>query len=550
MAKPKIGELLKDKGLLNDVQLKMAMHQQRITGDLLGDALIKLGFVTSKEAAQTLAEQAEIEFIDLSKHVISEDALRLVPRETAEKVGFLPLAYENDILTIGIDNPSNVAAIDTAIKICGKPPKVYIVDTESFYDALERSYYFLENPIQHRIENTINEIKTSETLLPTVTSTLTELFTMDGIRREATDIHINPTMDSVHVFYRIDGVLHHAHCFPKKAQGGVISRVKILSHLDISEQRLPQDGSFTFSFLKKKYDMRVSTIPAIYGENLVIRILGASGPLLRVANLGFDELYTKRLRTLFSKPYGIILLTGPTGSGKTTTLYAALRELNLLEKNILTVEDPVEYRFSLIRQTEVNERAGYDFPTAGRNFMRQDPDVMLLGEIRDEETAKIAIRASITGHLVLTTLHTNDAVTAIPRLLDLDVDRFLLSSSLLAIIAQRLIRKICSNCKVEYPVNPEELHAMGMDDIADKIKTAFKGSGCPVCNHTGYHGRTAIGELLFVDDEIKELIYSGASISTIKDSAINRGMKLMKDYGMEKVFKGITTIEEILRTVG
>lgn len=550
MPKPKIGELLKAKGLLTDVQLKMAMHQQEITRDLLGDALIKLGFVSSKEVAHTLAEQAGIEFIDLSEYVISEDALRLVSRGIAESVGFLPLLYENGTLTIGIVNPSNIRAIDTAARICGKPPKVYAVDAESFYEALEKAYYFLENPIQQNIDNTINEIKTSETLSPTVVSRLTELLTMDGIRRNATDIHVNPTVDCVHVFYRIDGVLHHAHCFPKTAQGGVVSRVKILSHLDISEQRLPQDGSFTFSFLKKKYDMRVSTIPTIYGENLVIRILGASGPLLRVTNLGFDEHYIMRLRILFSKPYGIILVTGPTGSGKTTTLYAALREMNLLEKNVLTVEDPVEYRFSLIRQTEVNERAGYDFATAGRNFMRQDPDVMFLGEIRDEETAKIAIRASITGHLVLTTLHTNDAVTSVPRLIDLNVDRFLLSSSLLAVIAQRLVRKICNNCKTEYDVTPEELHAVGLHDMGDKIKTAFKGKGCPICNYTGYLGRTAIGELLIVDDEIKELIYSGASIKALKNAALTKGMEMMKDDGIKKVLRGITTFEEILRVVG
>lgn len=550
MATLRLGELLKAKGLLTEAQLNVAMAQQAITGDLIGDTLIKLGFVSSKEIAQALSEQAGIEFISLDGYAIPENALRLVPREIAERTGFLPLNVENGILTIGITSPSNILAIDTATRITGKPPKVFMVDSESFYNTLERAYYFLEHPIHHRIDSIINETKGIESPSATMVSSLTELLIMDGIRRNATDVHITPASETVHVLYRIDGVLQHARCLPKIVQNGVASRIKILSQLDIAEQRLPQDGSFSFSFLSKTYDMRVSTIPTIYGENLVIRILSGSGPLLRISNLGFDEQDTGRLRLLFSKPYGIILITGPTGSGKTTTLYAALREINLLEKNVLTVEDPVEYKLSMVRQTEVNEKAGYDFALAGRNFMRQDPDVMLLGEIRDEETAKIAIRSSITGHLVLTTLHTNDAVTAIPRLIDLNVDRYLLSSSLLAVIAQRLVRRICANCKTEYQLRDGELNAIGLSELEGKIKTAFKGRGCMVCSNTGYFGRIAIGEILIVDDEIKELIYSGASVRTIKDVAIKAGMRTLRDDGIRKAIKGITTFGEVVRVAG
>ncbi|MEW6162904.1 MAG: GspE/PulE family protein [Nitrospirota bacterium] len=550
MATLRIGDLLKIKGFINDAQLNIALAQQTITGDLIGDILIKLGFVSSKEMAEALSEQAGIGFINLDGYTIPEDALRLVSREIAERTGFLPLNVENGILTIGINNPSNILAIDTATRISGNPPKVYMVDTESFYEALERAYYFLENPIPHRIANAINEIKTMGAPSATMISSLTELLIMDGIRRNATDIHINPLSDTVHVFYRIDGVLHHAHCLPKVIQSGVISRIKILSELDIAEQRLPQDGSFSFSFLNKKYDMRVSTIPTIYGENVAIRILRASVSLLRLSSLGFDEYAAERLRLLFSKPYGIILLTGPTGSGKTTTLYAALREINLLEKNVLTVEDPVEYRLSMVRQTEVNEKAGYNFALAGRNFMRHDPDVMLLGEIRDEETARIAIRSSITGHLVLTTLHTADAVTAIPRLIDLNVDRYLLSSSLLAVVAQRLVRKICMNCKTEYQLKEGELKAMGLPELEGRVKTAFRGMGCPVCSNTGYLGRTVIGEILIVSDDIRELIYSGASVGTIKEVAIRNGMKTIREDGIRRTAEGITTFEEVLRVAG
>lgn len=550
MATLRLGELLISKKLLTESQLKVAFAQQAVTGNLLGDALIKLGFVTSKEITQSLAEQAGIEFLEFDGYAPSDEALRLVPQDIAQRADFLPLNIENGILTIAICNPSNILAIDTATRITGKPPKVYMVDSESFYQTLESAYYFLENPIHKRIGSLIKEIRTMEAPSAALISSFAELLLMDGIRRNATDVHISPSKETVHVLYRIDGVLQHAHCLPKIAQNGIISRIKILSSLDIAEQRLPQDGSFTFDFLSKKYGMRVSTIPTIYGENIVIRILSGSASLLRISRLGFDETNTQKLLTLFSKPFGIILITGPTGSGKTTTLYAALREVNLLEKNVLTVEDPVEYRLSMVKQTEVNEKAGYDFAVGGRNFMRQDPDVMLIGEIRDEDTAAIAIRSSITGHLVLTTLHSNDAVTAIPRLIDLNVDRYLLSSSLLAVVAQRLVRKICTNCKREHQLQDGDLLAMGFSEVEGKINMTFKGSGCSSCNHTGYLGRTAIGEILIVDDEIKELIYSGSSVKKIKDTAIMRGMKTLRDDGIRKALQGITTFEEILRVVG
>lgn len=550
MASLRLGDLLKAKKLLTEAQLNVAISQQSVTESLIGDTLIKLGFVTSKEIAQCLGEQAGIEFLNLDGYVLSDDALRLVSRDIAQRAGFLPLNIENGVLTIGITNPSNILAVDTATRISGKPPRVYMVDSESFYETLERAYYFLENPIHKRIGSIVIDIKNIEAPSAALISSLAELLIMDGIRKNATDIHISPAKETVHVFYRIDGVLQHAYCLPKGAQNGIISRIKILSSLDIAEQRLPQDGSFTFDFLTKKYGMRVSTVPTIEGENVVIRILSSSGSILRISSLGFDENNTQRLLYLFSKPYGMILITGPTGSGKTTTLYAALREINLLEKNVLTVEDPVEYRLSMVKQTEVNEKAGYDFALGGRNFMRQDPDVILIGEIRDEETARIAIRSSITGHLILTTLHSNDAVTAIPRLLDLNIDRYLLSSSLLAVVSQRLLRKVCNNCKFEYQPKDGELKARGFSEIEGKIKTAFKGKGCSVCGHTGYLGRIAIGEILVVDDDLKELIYSGASVKTLQDCAIKNGMKTLREDGIKKATEGITTFDEVLRVIG
>ncbi|HHN63817.1 MAG TPA: type II/IV secretion system protein [Nitrospirae bacterium] len=548
MARKKIGELLKEKGLIKESQIHVAIEQQKITGAFLGETLIKLGFVSSKEISQCLAEQSGLEYIDLREYPVSEDALRLIPKDMAERGTFIPIELRDNKIVVGVIDPNNIVAIDTVTRYTQLQPVIYLVDSEAFYDTLEKAYFFLENPVKRQIEETVQSLKTG--VVASHISRLSELIIMDGIRKNSTDIHITPSEETVHVFYRVDGILQHGFCFPKNAQSGVISKIKVMSELDIAEQRLPQDGSFSFNFLGKNYDMRVSTVPTIYGENIVIRILSGSGPLTRLEALGFDTEETKKLRLLFKKPHGIILITGPTGSGKTTTLYAALREVNLLEKNVLTVEDPVEYRLSLVKQTEVNLKAGYDFALAGRNFMRQDPDVMLLGEIRDEETASIAIRASITGHLVLSTLHTNDAITAIPRLFDLGVDSFLLSSSLLAIVAQRLVRKICPHCREEHSLDDESREMLQFYNIKEIPPVLYRGRGCKVCNLTGYLGRTAIGEIFIIDDEIKDLVTRREPVHLIRDLAVQKGMKPLIIDGLNKVSQGITTIDEILRVAG
>lgn len=551
MAAPmKIGELLISKGMLSKEQFSIAMAQQSITGNLLGDTLIKLGFVSSIEMAQALAEQAGIEFIDIRRWAIPEEVLKMVPRATAESAQFIPLGIKDSVMSVGVTQPTNIHAIDIASHISGKPPQVYMVDTVAFYEMMERAYFFLQHPIHQKIAAVIKEVKSGGALSGNTVSSLTELLLMDGIRRNATDIHITPEHETVHVFCRIDGVLQHTYCLPKSLHGGIVSRLKILASLDIAEQRLPQDGSFSFPLMNNVYETRLSVIPTIHGENVVMRILSGSSPLIGMTSLGFSSADTGGLKRLFAKPHGLILVAGPTGSGKTTTLYSALREIDILERNVLTVEDPVEYKLSMIKQTQVSVKAGYDFARAGRSFMRQDPDAMLIGEIRDEETATMAIRASITGHLVLSTIHTNDAPTAIPRLLDLDVDRFLLSSALLAIIAQRLVRKVCPHCKKERAYAPAELEAMGFDPGAAEGSATSSGGGCAACNQTGYLGRTVIGEILVVNDEIRELIYAGGSVHAIKEAAVRNGMCTMRDSGIRKALEGITTFEEVLRVVG
>jgi type II secretory ATPase GspE/PulE/Tfp pilus assembly ATPase PilB-like protein len=548
MAIVKIGEILQSKKLVNENQLHIALIQQKITGELLGDTIVKLGFVSSKELGQALAEQAGVEYIDLAQYPVSEEALKLIPKEVADSTGFIPIEITDGRLSIGVTNPSNIIAVDKVTSITGNQPKVYMVDPDNFRESLEKGYFFLENPIQQSRQKIINEVKESKTASGSAVTSLTDLIFMDGVRRNATDIHISPASDIIHIFYRIDGVLHYGHGLPRIVHAGVVSRIKILSKLDIAETRLPQDGSFTFNFLNKGYDIRVSTVPTIYGENVVMRILAGTGALLRIEKLGFDDYSIKTIRSLFQKPYGVILIAGPTGSGKTTTLYAALREINLLERNVITVEDPVEYKLSLTKQSQVNEKAGYDFAFAARNFMRQDPDIMLIGEIRDEETAKIAVRTSITGHLVLSTIHANDAVTSIPRLIDLKVDKFLVSSSLLAIIAQRLARRICPFCKTEYTLNDEEQEIFKAYKI--QINTSYRGTGCIKCNGSGYAGRLVIGEILTIDDELRELIYSDVPITVIQSAAVRKGMLPLKEDGLQKVSQGIISLDELLRVTG
>jgi type II secretory ATPase GspE/PulE/Tfp pilus assembly ATPase PilB-like protein len=544
----KIGDILKAKGLITDTQLDIALIEHKVTGGLLGDELVRLGFITAKERAQILAEQSGLEFMDIEEYPIEEEALRLIPKDVADRAKFIPLDLQDGRMSIGVGEPGNISALDTVTRATKKAPKVYIVDSDVFFDVMETAYFFLENPIYKRIDKIIKDVQETGTAGGADIVSMTDMLIMDGIRKNSTDIHITPAKDVIEVFYRIDGVLQYGHCLPKAIHAGLVSRLKILSQLNIAESRLPQDGALTFSFLNKSYDIRVSSVPTLYGENLVLRILTGKTTLLRMDKLGFEGETMTAIRSSFAKPFGIILLTGPTGSGKTTTLYAALREIDLLERNVISIEDPVEYKVSFVKQSQVAEKIGYDFAMAGRNFMRQDPDVVFLGEIRDEETAKIAIRASITGHLVLSTLHTNDAVTAIPRLLDLGADRYMLSSSIRAIITQRLVRKICNFCKEEYTFTDQE-RAVLKEYGVDAVKGA-KGGGCKKCNRTGYSGRTAVGEILIIDDEIRQLIYEGASIVKLQERAVAKGMQLMKNNAMKKVAAGVTTLEEVIRVMG
>ncbi|MCS7214903.1 MAG: ATPase, T2SS/T4P/T4SS family [Thermodesulfovibrio sp.] len=544
----RIGDILLEKKILTEQELNIALNVQKITGQVFGKCLTSLGFITSSELAQVLAIQHGLEYINIREFPIESELLKIFPKNVTESARFIPLEEKDGVISIAVTDPSNIIALDRVRAITGKRAKPYLTDEESFIDVLEKAYYFLENPTDKIIEEAINASLTGITpadLYPRVVDAILA----EGIRRGATDIHMNINAGVMGIFYRIDGILEPVYFLPKTMHTGLISRIKILSRLDIAEQRLPQDGSFVFTFIGKKYDVRVSTIPTVEGESVVMRILfGGSEEFYSLNKLGFSEEIFLKLKNLINKPFGIMLVVGPTGSGKSTTLYALMREVNRLQRSVITIEDPVEYRISFAKQSEVNEKIGYDFSLAGRNFMRHDPDIILLGEIRDEETAKIAIRASITGHLVLSTLHTSDAVSSVPRLLDLGADKFLLSSSLLAVLGQRLLRKICPYCKTSRQQTEKEKEVFKSYGV--ECEVVYYGTGCKICRNKGFLGRVAIGELMIVNEIIRDMIYEGTSFNALTEASKKNGMIPLKIDGLKKVAEGISTLDEVQRVVG
>jgi len=470
----------------------------------------------------------------------------------------LPLYKENGKVVVGIVDPSNILVLDDLRMITRSDvvpvvvPKNEMVETISQIWGSEEVEKVLEEIIVQREEEaqyqevSLEEISSEEGPMAKLVNSML----VDAVKKEASDIHIEPLERNVRVRFRIDGILHEVMYIQKRFQAALVSRIKIMSDMDISERRIPQDGRIKVNIHGEVYDLRVSTLPGVYGEKVVLRLLGRSTVALSLESLGFSEHNYERYLKMLKTPYGIILLTGPTGSGKSTTLYASLNMINSPDINIVTVEDPVEYQLTGIHQVQVNPKAGLTFASALRSILRQDPDVVLVGEIRDEETARIAIQAALTGHLVLSTLHTNDAPSAFTRLIDMGIEPFLISSSLLGAVAQRLVRTICPYCKAPYEPTKEEMTALkatlGEDFDVSNI-TFYKGQGCPRCNNRGYKGRTAIHEIMLMNDEIRELILKKSSREVIREAARKYGMVTLREDGMEKVLKGITTIEEVMR---
>lgn len=555
-----IGNMLVSSGIISEDQLKKALEEQQKTGEKLLDILKRSGSIDDEALAKIMAKQWGYPYIDLSTVEIDKETVHIISEEIATRFEVIPFGRtENGEVMVAISDPTNIFAIDFLRNYLNNV-KIYVASKESIIGNIEK-YYSMEKTVKEAVmemtggvEVETKEEKTTELSIDEARSLaetapiirLMNQIITEAIISRASDIHIEPQKRSVRVRYRIDGVLNDAMSLPKNIQPGLVSRVKIMANLDIAERRRPQDGRINIRFRGREIDLRVSVLPAIFGEKVVMRILDKERSLIPLERLGFSEESLTVFKSLITQPYGMILITGPTGSGKSTTLYAVLKILNSPEVNILTAEDPVEYQLDGVTQLQVNPKIGLTFANALRSFLRQDPDIILVGEIRDRETAQIAMEAALTGHLVFSTLHTNDSFSAPTRLTDMGIEPYLIASALIGVTAQRLVRKICNNCKTEVKPSRYMLEQLG---IEDEDIVFYKGKGCSICNNTGYKGRIAVQEILKIDDNIREMILKRASSTEIKEYAIKNGTKTLLQDALDKARKGITSLEEVLRVV-
>ena len=551
-----LGTVLVDSGLISPEQLDEAQEQQRELGRSLGRVLIDLGYVTERDLVKALADQIGMPFVDLANMTIDGRAATAVSESLTKRHTVLPIGYEDGKLVVAMADPANVFALDDVRTVTGMDVKAVVATREDILDGIRRT-----SSMSDEIEALGSDLAGDDDGLDDLhglTSVSEEapivkfvnLLITQAVNDGASDIHIEPTERDLRVRYRIDGVLHEVMRSPKAIQSGVISRLKIMAEVDIAERRVPQDGRISLSVQGKPIDLRFSTLPTVYGEKVVMRVLDKTSVLLELSDLGFLEGNHKRFEESYRKPYGMILVTGPTGSGKSTTLYATLNVVNDAEVNIITTEDPVEYRLPGINQVQVNKKVGLTFASALRSILRQDPDVVLVGEMRDRETAQIGIEAALTGHLVLSTLHTNDAASALTRLTEMGVEPFLVASATDCILAQRLARRVCKKCAEMERPEADLLKVAGFpDDIVDERPELPRAMGCSACSQTGYKGRLAIHEVMPVTEEIERLCVARASSEEVKRVAIEQGMATLREDGLAKVMLGQTTIEEIGRVI-
>jgi type II secretory ATPase GspE/PulE/Tfp pilus assembly ATPase PilB-like protein len=543
--KKPIGVLLKEKGLITEEHIQFALKNQKISGERLGELLERLCFVTQYDVAASLSEQENIPYIDVDAVLPEKNVLRLFNKNLCLNNKFFPLRVEDKTIEVATPTVMNEKVAQLISRQTGFLPKFFMSESGKITNAINKSYYFIDNPVEKLIETEVNLLSRDPEMARGMDNLIKHILHL-AIKMRATDIHIRPMEKSINIALRVDGVMTSVLALPLPFRR-IIASIKMKSEMDIAEQRLPQDGRFSANILNNDYDFRVSTIVSPYGENIVLRVLPMQAALMGMTQLGFFEEDIERVENIFKEPFGIVLLTGPTGSGKSTTLYAGIRRLDLLRKNVLTVEDPIEFSIPLLRQTQVNEKTGYTFANAIRYFLRHDPDVILVGEIRDTDTAATAITASTTGHLVLSTLHTNSAVGAIPRLRDLQIRPFLIADSLRGVISQRLVRKICNGCKEEYKA--EEWERTYLRDPS--IETLYRGTGCEICNGSGYFGRTLVYELLVVNKNISRLIEKEAEVTDIINMAKEDNEYVDIFYTTAvKVKEGITTVEEAIRVLG
>lgn len=557
-----LGELLVRESMISVEQLQEAQSETRRSGVRLGASLVKLGMLEEGKLLEFLSRQYHVPSINLDDFEIDPDVIKLLPQDVAIKHQVVPVHKAGPSLVVAMADPSNIFAIDDIKFLSGYNVEVVVANESQVARAIERYYLgnvamsldavmreFDEEEIEFDVDENaidVHDLEKSAEDAPVVK--LVNLILIDAIKKGVSDIHVESYEKSFRVRYRIDGALYEVMSPPPKLRDAVISRLKIMSSLDIAERRLPQDGRIKLKLGKgREMDFRVSVLPTLFGEKVVLRLLDKSNLQLDMTKLGFEQDSLDSFLHGIHQPYGMVLVTGPTGSGKTTTLYSALSELNQTTENISTAEDPVEFNLNGINQVQMHDDIGLNFASALRSFLRQDPDIIMVGEIRDFETAEIAIKAALTGHLVLSTLHTNDAPSTVSRLLNMGVEPFLITASLNAVVAQRLCRKICSDCKTEVTVNPQTLVDLQMSPAQIEGAKIQRGEGCHTCSETGYKGRVAVYEVMTMHDELKEMLLNGASTAELKSEAVRMGMRTLRQSAIRKMLEGMTTADEVAR---
>jgi len=537
-------ELLLEANMVSSEELEKAVEEQHKINRPLEKVLVDMKIVDKEAFYKLISERLNVKYKSLEGLQVPDDIVKIYPEDLARSTKSLPLFIKDEVLHIVMEDPTDVSLIDQVQLFTNYPIEVYLAAKDDITALFDKVYKKDSGDIFGEMKAAAEEGKgTNE--VPSIIK-IVDLIASQAVKDKASDIHVEPEEDILRIRFRIDGILHEIPSPPKEWESAIISRFKVLAGMDIAESRIPQDGHFQLKVGDKVIDFRVSTLPTIYGENVVLRLLDSSSVQIGLERLGFTTYNDlKKYEELIARPYGIILSTGPTGSGKTTTLYSALTRINTLDRNIITLEDPVEYRLGLIRQVQINAKAGITFAAGLRSILRQDPDVVMVGEIRDLETARMAIQAALTGHLVFSTLHTNDAPSSIARLVDMGVEHFLVSAAVIGIMAQRLIRTICPKCKEEFKPTDAVIKRWGLENIKDV--SLYQGKGCDNCKGTGFKGRSGLYELMLVNDELKEMIINRASPIDLRVKAKANGMKTLYDDGREKVLKGITTFEEVAR---
>jgi len=568
-----LGDLLMREKLLTEEQLSSALDFQEKNGVPIGSAITALGYISEGEMAQALSRQLGYPYVDLDQFEVYPDVVKLIPPEIVQKYMIMPIHRIRSFLTLAMVDPTDLAALEDVKFRTGLSIQPVIASESSIKNAINKHY---GSSYSMRLKEQLEEIELAEDTSVRVLEeleaeadeevdeeeyavseeeapviSLVNSVLIEAIKKNASDVHLEPYEKTLRVRYRVDGMLSEVMNISKKFRSAVQSRVKIMSNMDIAEKRLPQDGRMKMNIKtddgdKKKVDMRVSSVPTIFGEKIVVRILDQEMLKLDLTELGFEKQPLKIFKKAIESPWGIILVTGPTGSGKTNTLYSAITNMNSMERNIMTAEDPVEFHFPGINQVNIKEEIGLNFPNTLRSFLRQDPDIMLVGEMRDYETADIAIKAALTGHLVLSTLHTNDAASSVNRLVNMNVEPFLIANSIILVVAQRLVRRLCKKCRVKHEVPTKSLVDIGFAEEEAKGVTIWKPKGCTQCNNTGYRGRIALFEVMEVTDKQRELILGKASAAKIKKESIDHGMLTLRRSGLMKIKDGVTSIEEVL----